>query len=115
MKKIAVPVQGNNVSAHFGHAPHFKIFSVEDNNIKKEELLENPGHQPGLLPKLLNEAGADVIIASGMGQKAITLFKNNDIKVVCGASGEAKNAVEDYLSNQLDTSENSCSHEDHSH
>jgi len=47
MKKIAVPVQGNNVSTHFGYAPHFKMFSVEDNSITKEEVLENPGHQPG--------------------------------------------------------------------
>lgn len=115
MQKIAVPVQGDNVSAHFGHAPHFKIYNIEENSIKKEEILENPGHQPGLLPKLLNEAGADVIIASGMGQKAITLFESNDIKVVCGASGEAKTAVEKYLGDQLDTSENACSHEDHSH
>jgi len=92
MKKIAVPVQANTVSAHFGHAPHFKIFNVESNIINNEEVLKNPGHQPGLLPKLLNEAGADVIIASGMGQKAITLFKNNEIQVVCGASGEAKTA-----------------------
>ncbi|MGM0498612.1 MAG: NifB/NifX family molybdenum-iron cluster-binding protein [Bacillota bacterium] len=115
MQKIAVPVQGNNVSAHFGHAPYFKIFSVEDNRINNEESLENPGHQPGLLPKLLNEAGADVIIASGMGQKAITLFESNDIQVVCGASGDAKNAVKNYLSDQLDTSENACSHGDSDH
>lgn len=32
MKKIAVPVKGTNVSAHFGHAPQFKIYSVEKNN-----------------------------------------------------------------------------------
>ena len=62
MKKIAVPVQGTNVSAHFGHAPQFKIFSVEDKNIVGEDVLENPGHQPGLLPRLLNEAGADLEI-----------------------------------------------------
>lgn len=111
MKKIAVPVQDNNVSLHFGHAPHFKIFIVEDNKIIKEEVMENPGHEPGLLPKLLNEAGANVIIASGMGQKAITLFENNEIKVVCGASGNAEAAVKNYLNNQLDTSENACSHD----
>jgi len=115
MTKIAVPVQGNTVSAHFGHAPHFKIFSIENNSINNEEILGNPGHQPGLLPKLLNEAGADIIIASGMGQKAITLFENNEIQVVCGASGEAKPAVENYLRDQLDTSENACSHEDYSY
>lgn len=115
MKKIAVPVQGNNVSAHFGHAPYFKIFSIEDNKIVAEANLENPGHQPGLLPKLLNEAGADLVIASGMGQKAIAIFEKNNIDVVCGAAGEAEAAVIDYLNGNLDISANACSHDDNDH
>ena len=117
MKKIAVPVQGKNISAHFGHAPQFKIFSVENMEIIEENNLENPGHQPGLLPRLLNEAGADLVISSGMGQKAIAIFEKNNIEVVCGAAGEAKAAVLDYLKDNLDTSDNACSHgkEDHDH
>ena len=115
MKKIAVPVQGANVSAHFGHAPQFKIFSVENNDIIDENILENPGHQPGLLPRLLNEAGADLVIASGMGQKAIAIFEKNNIEVVCGAAGEAKSAVSQYLNGNLDASENACSHGDGNH
>lgn len=115
MRKIAVPVQGDNVSAHFGHAPEFKLFSVENNNISKEEVLENPGHQPGLLPRLLNEAGADTIISSGMGQKAIAIFEQNNIEVVCGVSGSAKLAVENYLNGNLDTSDNACSHGEGEH
>ncbi|PTV95350.1 putative Fe-Mo cluster-binding NifX family protein [Halanaerobium saccharolyticum] len=110
MKKIAVPVQGENVSAHFGHAPEFKLFSTEDNTISAEEVIENPGHQPGLLPKLLNEAGADIIIASGMGQKAIAIFEHNNIEVVCGAAGNAREAVSNYLNDKLDASDNACSH-----
>jgi len=117
MKKIAVPVQGENISAHFGHAPQFKIFSVENMEIIEENNLENPGHQPGLLPRLLNEAGADLVISSGMGQKAIAIFEKNNIEVVCGAAGEAKAAVLDYLKDNLDASDNACSHgkEDHDH
>ena len=115
MKKIAVPVQGANVSAHFGHAPQFKIFSVENNDIIDENILENPGHQPGLLPRLLNEAGADLVIASGMGQKAIAIFEKNNIEVVCGAAGKAKAAVSQYLNGNLDASENACSHGDQNH
>lgn len=115
MKKIALPVQGENVSAHFGHAPQFKIFSVEDDEIVEEDVLENPGHQPGLLPRLLNEAGSDLIIASGMGQKAISIFEKNNIDVVCGASGNAKNAVVDYLKGKLNASDNACSHGDADH
>ena len=68
-----------------------------------------------LLPKLLNEAGADLVIASGMGQKAISIFEKNNIDVVCGASGNAKNAVVDYLKGKLNASDNACSHNDHDH
>jgi predicted Fe-Mo cluster-binding NifX family protein len=112
MKKIAVPVQGENVSAHFGHAPEFKLFSTEESKINCEDIIENPGHQPGLLPRLLNEAGADIIIASGMGQKAIAIFEHNDIEVVCGAAGNARDAVVDYLNDRLDVSNNACSHDE---
>lgn len=115
MKKIAVPVKENHVSAHFGHAPEFKIYSIDANKIKKEEVIENPGHQPGLLPKLLSEAGADTIIASGMGHKAIAIFEENNIKVVCGAAGDAKDAVENYLAGELDISDNACSHDEEGH
>lgn len=110
MRKIAVPVKDNQVSVHFGHAPCFKIYTVEAKTIKKEELMENPGHEPGLLPKLLNKAGAEVIIASGMGQKAIKIFEKNNIEVVCGAVGDSKKVVQNYLNNQLSTSQNACSH-----
>jgi predicted Fe-Mo cluster-binding NifX family protein len=118
MKKIAVPVEGENVSAHFGHAPAFAIFAVEANKIVDQEEMVNPGHEPGLLPRLLKEAGSDVIIASGMGQKAISIFNQNEIEVVCGASGKAVSAVEAYLKDDLKTDANSCSHpedDDHEH
>lgn len=115
MKKIAVPVQGENLSAHFGHAPEFKIFTIEENKIANEDILENPGHQPGLLPRLLNEAGADLVISSGMGQKAIAIFEHNNIEVVCGAAGNARDVVNNYLSDSLDIDENACSHSGDGH
>lgn len=111
MKKIAVPVEGEKVSVHFGHAPEFKIYSVEDQKIISEKIIENPGHQPGLLPKLLHEAGADIIIASGMGQKAISIFEENNIKVICGAAGSAEAAVKSYLAGNIDLASNACSHD----
>ena len=33
-----------------------------------------PPHEPGVLPGWLHHLGADVIIAGGMGQRAISLF-----------------------------------------
>jgi predicted Fe-Mo cluster-binding NifX family protein len=118
MQTIAVPVQNNIVSAHFGHAPEFKLFSVDGGKIINEDSLKNPGHQPGLLPRLLRDAGADIIISGGMGQKAITIFEQNNIEVICGASGDVKTVLDDFLSGQLKKDENRCSHDgnhDHNH
>jgi len=116
VKKVAVPVQNNLVSAHFGHAPEFKIYSVENNDVIEESVMDNPGHQPGLLPRLLKEAGADIIISGGMGQKAITIFEQNDIAVICGASGKADKVIEEYIEGNLESEDNRCSHgENHNH
>jgi len=115
MKKIAIPVNGENISAHFGHAPAFNLYTVDNEEIKNEEEIENPGHQPGLLPKLLNEAGADLVISSGMGQKAIAIFAKNNIDVICGAKGNARKAVEEFLHGELAKSDNNCSHGEEGH
>lgn len=118
MKKIAVPSQGNQVSAHFGHAPEFKMFSVDNGEIKNEEVVKNPGHQPGLLPRLLRDEGADIIISGGMGQKAIALFEKNDIEVICGAAGDVNSVINSYLAGSLNSQDNRCSHgngHDHDH
>lgn len=112
MKKIAVPVEGSKVSVHFGHAPEFKLYNIEGKKISNEIVIENPGHKPGLLPKLLSEKGADLIIASGMGQKAISIFEDNNIKVICGVTGEAETAVKNYLAGNLNTASNACSHDE---
>ncbi|WP_166638056.1 hypothetical protein [Halanaerobium saccharolyticum] len=45
----------------------------------------------------------------------LSIFEKNKIEVVCGAAGEAKAAVIDYLNGKLDASANGCSHGDHDH
>jgi ATP-binding protein involved in chromosome partitioning len=55
--------------------------------------------------------GADVIIAGGMGQRAIDLFSEKGIKVVTGApSLEPDELVKRYLNQNLATSGNVCDH-----
>jgi predicted Fe-Mo cluster-binding NifX family protein len=52
-----------------------------------------------------------VIIAGGMGQRALSLFGENDIKVMTGAPNLIpEELVQQYLSNALVTGENVCDH-----
>ena len=109
--KIAIPVAEGRLTAHFGHAAEFAIVHVENQEIKKKELLPPPPHEPGVLPRWLHELGVDVIIAGGMGQRALALFGENGIKVIPGApSLTPEKLVHQYLSNTLVAGENVCDH-----
>lgn len=113
MKKIAVPNSKGQVSGHFGHAPEFTIFSIQDKQIMKTEVLDNPGHKTGFLPKFLNKHGVNAVLAGGMGQRAVDIFEKNGIEVICGATGITEQVVKDFLAGELEASANGCDHDDH--
>jgi predicted Fe-Mo cluster-binding NifX family protein len=111
-KKIAVPVDGNGVlDAHFGHCQFFTIVNVEYDKVVASARVQPPPHEPGLLPRWLAGHGVTDIIAGGMGQKAIELFKQNGINVFVGAPAiNDMELVEKYLSEELTFSANYCDH-----
>jgi predicted Fe-Mo cluster-binding NifX family protein len=109
--KIAIPTHGRNLTAHFGHCESFAIVQVEDKNIQHIEYVDPPEHRPGVYPRFLANAGVDVIIAGGMGQKAQQLFSQNGIEVVIGISeGKPEELVKHYLDEKLRPGENLCDH-----
>ena len=111
-KKIAVPIDGNGVlDAHFGHCQFFSIMNVEQDKVVASVKIQPPPHEPGLLPRWLAEHGVTDIIAGGMGQKAIELFKQNSINVFVGAPAiKDMELVEKYLNKELAFTANYCDH-----
>ena len=111
--KIAIPLAGGKLATHFGHCEVFALFDINEDAksiIKKEEVVPPP-HEPGLLPRWLKEKNVDMIIAGGMGQRAVNLFTENMIKVIVGAENNMpENLVNDYLNDSLKTSSNACDH-----
>jgi len=111
IRKIAIPVAEGKLTAHFGHAAQFVLMHLRDGEVKDKELLTPPPHEPGVLPKWLGEMGVDVIIAGGMGQKALSLFEQNGIHVCTGApSLPPEELVNRFLSGTLEAGENVCDH-----
>jgi Mrp family chromosome partitioning ATPase/predicted Fe-Mo cluster-binding NifX family protein len=111
IRKIAIPVAEGKLTAHFGHAAQFVLMHLQDGEVKDKELLTPPPHEPGVLPKWLGEMGVDVIIAGGMGQKALSLFEQNGIHVCTGApSLPPEELVNRFLSGTLEAGENVCDH-----
>ena len=101
-KKIAIPVENGILCAHFGHCEKFAIIEVVNGEITEMKELTPPEHVPGLYPRWVGEFGVTDVIAGGMGQKAITLFNQENINVFVGApANSAKELVTDFLSNKL--------------
>ncbi|MFH1484454.1 MAG: NifB/NifX family molybdenum-iron cluster-binding protein, partial [Chloroflexota bacterium] len=75
--RYAVPVTNGRLASHFGHCEHFALIDALEatKTILRKELVVSPGHQPGLLPVWLAEQGVSAIIASGMGSRAQSLFR----------------------------------------
>ncbi|MCK4511708.1 P-loop NTPase, partial [bacterium] len=114
-RRIAVPVTGGKLSAHFGHCEEFAIFSAKEapggTTAEAVEVLEAPPHEPGLLPAWLNERGVHMVIAGGMGSRAQQLFSQAGIEVMVGAaSTDPKEIVQSYLDGTLAAGQNACDH-----
>lgn len=113
--KVVLPIAGTQLCTHFGHCERFDFFDVNlsTKEIVGKETLTAPPHEPGLLPRLLSEKGANVVIAGGMGARAQDLFNQNGIRVVVGADptvGSPEDIVKSYLSGTLQTGSNPCDH-----
>ena len=108
---FAVPTAEGKLCAHFGHCDQFALVETENGKIQGTSMHTPPPHEPGVLPKWLHQQGANVIIAGGMGQRAISLFNENNIKVVTGAPTlEPESLVNSYLNGTLMTGSNVCVH-----
>ena len=108
--KIAIAMDGTRVSEHFGHCQKYAIFTVQNSMIIRGDDLDSPGHEPGKLPRFLAEHGANLVIAGGMGPRAIDLFHENGIDVILGASGDVDAVAQAYIRGDLTTGQSTCHH-----
>ena len=111
--KIAIPVADGVLCAHFGHCQAFALVSVDASKkqILSNETLVPPMHEPGVLPRWLNENGVTTIIAGGMGHRAQSFFNQYGINVVIGAVADTpESLVKAFLDNTLVQGPNVCDH-----
>jgi predicted Fe-Mo cluster-binding NifX family protein len=118
VKKIALACEDNQgldgqISQHFGRCPYYLLVEVEGSEIKKTDAVDNPyydDHIPGMVPKFINEQGVNVMVAGGMGPRAIDMFSNFGIEVVTGAVGNTGNVLQAYLKGEISGVE-PCKHD----
>ena len=92
------------VAGHFGRCAAYTFITVDGSSLVETRPVANPyaaGHKPGQLPAWIHEEGAHVILAGGMGRRAVDLFTANGIAVATGATGRVEDAVQAYVSGSL--------------
>lgn len=104
--KIAVSAENKGgldatIAMHFGRCPFYVFVDVEGTEVKNTVTLENPFFEnhgsPGQVPGFIKDNDANVMIAGGMGGRALEFFKQFGIEPVTGASGRVGDIVELYL------------------
>jgi len=109
--KAAVPLADGRLTNHFGHCEQFAVLNVNEGRIEGKELLTPPPHEPGVLPRWLGGLGVSLILAGGMGKRALDLFEEQNIRVITGAPNLApEELIHQYLNGSLTTGANVCDH-----
>lgn len=120
MKKIVLTANDDRglsgeMARHFGHCPYFAVVHVrEGQGVEWAGVHANPyaeSHEPGQIPHYIKSLGADVVIAGGMGGKAIDWFRGLGIEVVTGVRQDVGATLDAYLAGALNGAAE-CRHDD---
>jgi predicted Fe-Mo cluster-binding NifX family protein len=118
MITIAIPTSEGRIHGHFGGCREFTLVQADSAQRKIISIrpVTPPPHAPGVLPRWLHRQGANVIIAGGIGRRALELFAQQDI-AVCAALPDAsvEQLATAYLNGELTRSPEGCTHPGHHH
>ncbi len=118
--KICIPTSEGRLCGHFGHCDSFTIAEINPNTkeiINIEEKIPEEGiscHSTNWIA----QQGVSKVLAGGMGARPMMSFMQNGIEVVAGCPElPIRDILEKYLSNSLESGENTCGGEgsDHHH
>ncbi|QZT37630.1 hypothetical protein K5X82_01760 [Halosquirtibacter xylanolyticus] len=112
-KKIALPTNHDGqLEQHFGHTSYFTFYEVEGKKVINKIQLLAPPHKPGLLPEWMASHKVTDVVTSGMGNKALALFREKNIAVYTGVTkGNADHIVDQFVEHELIVGVNGCTHD----
>lgn len=114
--RIGVTYENGEIFQHFGHTEQFKLYDVENGEIKNTQVVDTNGQGHGALASFLTNAGVEILICGGIGGGAQAALAAAGIQLFGGVSGNADEAVNSYLSNRLNYNPDvHCTHHKHEH
>lgn len=111
--RIAIPTENGQLCSHFGHCRQFAILDVDPSSrsVVRTEYEVPPAHEPGVLPRWLRELGVNVVLAGGMGARAVSLLAHHHIETILGVPvAGVKELADAYLNGTLVSGVSACDH-----
>jgi predicted Fe-Mo cluster-binding NifX family protein len=118
--QIALPTEdGTTICGHFGRAPQFLVFTIENEQITGKTLRpnthasgEHSHHEPERSHDDILGALADcqVVISQGMGPRAVTALEDAGLLVFFTEETDIETAVRLYLQGDVTSTESGCQH-----
>jgi ATP-binding protein involved in chromosome partitioning len=108
---IAIPIIDGQEVGHLGEAQRFALVETDPSGcaIVRSRVVEAPPHEPGSFPRWLREQGVQMVIAAGIGQRALDNLSHHGIEVRIAQPGaQAESLVVAWLAGQLTRMPNGC-------
>lgn len=102
--KAAIPCMDDSglssqVCGHFGHTPFFTLVDTDSETVTA---VANAGHQADRTPAhAVAEMGAQVVLCSGMGHRAVHLLAELGVQAFMGAQGTVGETVQAWQDGRL--------------
>ncbi len=116
--KIAIGLNNNQVSMHFGSCNDFRIINVEDGKVISTEDIHDEVSTHHDRPQFLKNLGVEVLILGGIGKGAYNRLVPLGIEVLNGSGLTIDEALDQYLNKTLTSplQSHECSgHHNHKH
>lgn len=91
--RIAIPYYQGLIFQHFGHAPQFKIYEIENHQVLMELIVEpeDTGHKA--VAELLRSMDVRAVICGNIGEHAMQALNAAGILFYGGVIGQADDAI----------------------
>lgn len=93
MKKIALPLTEDVLNPNFGYSKFFKLISINDHKIVKEDVISPPFQESELLPAWLWAKGITDVIISEIDYTTVSAFSLHGINVHKGVQVKKSNEI----------------------
>ena len=91
--RIAIPYYMDKIFQHFGHAPQFKVYEIENHQVVMEMVVEPQAQGHAAVADLLRSMDVRVVICGNIGQGAMQALQEAGIIFFGGVTGDADAAI----------------------